>query len=802
MATVIQPAADARSALDRDASEFFTVACPGMGCHQNCPLKAEVRDGRMVSLTAAPIPGAPEDTHACLRGIAAIDLPYNPERLKYPMRRIGERGEGRWERISWDDAYAEIATRLADIRDTDGPQAVLMHGSGSSSVPLSGVNAGGATGRFANLFGCTEIVGWAVDGGPFVAGLVNYGFFFGGANDPRDWVNSKLIIIWGENMAESAMRDFNHVMRARKAGAKLVVISPTFDATAAKADWWVPIEPSTDGALALAMTHVLIQEGLYDQDYVRRHTVAPFLVRDDNGQLLRGRDLGTGAPDEDYVVWDQTNAVAATMAARVNDVPGVVPALSAAVTVNGVPCHTAFDLLTQQAAKHSPERVSDLCKIPVETIRELARHYGRSRPSTIKIGFGVCRTFHGDLNARAILALAALTGDVGRSGGGASGWCKAYSPMLNSSPVYAADGRRSHRLHISEGHHAIVTGKPWPIKAMVVLGTNLLGSIPNRRVWTEQIFPKLDFIVAVDIVESTTAQFADIVLPGTTIFERTDLYGALGCTILSQQAIAPMHEAKSDVEIVSELARRLGLGEHFTQNTEQYLAAMLDHPSQDGITLDRLRAEGGIVRGKGAEKPHISFADKRFPSPSGRIEFYAEYLHHLGEALPSHKEPGEGKRSELAQRYPLQFFTGRRKFTNQSQSYYRTTKELNPEPRIRLNPTDALQRNLGEEDWVRVYNDRGDFRVRVQLSDGIRPGTAWMEHGWWPRDFPHGHYQDLLRPLNLPTPDMINPAFQVYWGMWKEFAQNAPSPGLTPYGLADQIFDCLVQIERHDEAAA
>ncbi len=783
-------------------SQFFTVACPGMGCHQNCPLRAEVREGRMVGLTAAPVPGAPEDTHACLRGIAAVDLPYMPQRLQHPMRRIGARGEGHWERISWDEAYAEIATRLTAIRDQYGPQAVLMHGSGSSSVPLSGVNAGGATGRFSNLFGCTEIIGWPVDGGPFVAGLVNYGFFFGGANDPRDWVNSRLIIIWGENMAESAMRDFNHVMRARAAGAKLVVISPTYDATAAKADWWIPIEPATDGALALAMTQVLIQEGLYDTEYALRYTVAPFLVRADNGQFLRGRDMGTAASADDYVVWDEAAGALATVPARTSEVPGVRPALRAAVTVNGIACATAFDLLAERTSQFDPARASALCKVPEQTIRQLALEYARSRPATIKIGIGATRTFHGDLNARAILALAALTGDVGRSGGGASGWCKGYAPMLNTAPVYAAGERRSRRLHISEGHHTILTGDPWPIKAMLVFATNPISSVPNRHLWVDEILPRLDFVLAVDIVESDTARYADILLPGTTIFERTDLYGGLGCTILSQQAIAPQHESKSDVEIMSELARRVGLGEYFTQDTDGYLEAMLQHPTQQGITLERLRAQGGMVRGIGAEKPLISFADKRFPTPSGRIEFYVEYLHAIGEALPTHKEPLDGPGSPRAARYPLQFFTGRRKFVNQSQNYQRTTRELNPLPYLRLNPVDAQARGLASDDWVRVYNDRGEFGVRVQLSDGIRPGTAWIEHGWWPRDFPYGHYQDLLPPLNLPTPDMISPSFQVYWGMWKQYAETAPSPGLAPYGLADQIFDVRVEVERQGAKVA
>ena len=775
--------------------EHFTVACPGQGCHQNCPLRVEVTDGVITKVDAAPIPDSPEDTHACLRGLASYTLPYIPNRLKYPMRRVGERGEGRWERISWEQAYDTIAGKLSAIRDQYGPEAVLISSSGSSAVPIGGLNAGGATTRFGNLFGCTSIVGWPVDGGLYCAGLVNYGFFFGGGNDPADWINSKLLVIWGENMAESAMRDFNYALRARANGAKIVVIGPTFDATAAKADWWIPVEPRTDGALALSMLHVILDEGLHDPVFVANHTVGPFLVRDDNGQFLRESDLAKSGSPDNYVAWDEAAGKAVPIPPKVSEVAGMRPALMGSFTVNGVASQTAFQLLAKQAAEYAPERATAICKLDPETIRELARAYAAARPAAIKIGHGMARTFYGDLNCRAIFALAAVTGNVGISGGGASGWARSYSPFLNSDPVYAANEKRNRRIHISAGHEAITRQQPFPIKAWLLFAVNPLNAQPNAAVWIEQILPKLDFIVAVDIVDTWTAQYADILLPGTTIYERSDLYTAVGCTVLSQQAIEPQYEAKSDLEICTELAKRLGFGEHFTGSTDEYLEVMLDHPTQQGITLDGLKRNNGIMRPAGPRKSQVAYPDKKFQTPSGKIEFYAEYLKEIGQELPRHLDPPESRNSELGRKFPLQFFTARTRFINQSQSYLPITRELRPEPKLRMNPVDALARGLAEGDLVRVFNDRGEVKVKMILSNGIRPGTVWVEHGWWPKDFAGSHYQNVLKPVCAPDETMINPAFQTFWQMFKEYAENAPSPGLTPYGIADQLFDCMAEVE-------
>lgn len=792
---VLNALSEMKSAIQQGEEKLATLTCPGCGCHQSCALRAHVRDGRIVKVEAAPMP-IPEETHACIRGLASWELPYLPDRLKYPMKRVGERGEGKWERISWDEALDIMAQKMGEIRDRHGPEAVAWVGAMSSSVPIGGVNGGAMAARFANLFGCSEIVGWHIDGDPCCAGFITYGAMFGSSNDSRDWRNSKLLILWGENMALSAMRNFKHVLEAKEGGTRLIVISPFFDNTAAKADQWIAIRPATDGALALSMIHVMVENGLYDADYVSKYTVGPFLVRSDNGRFLRESDIISGGSEESYVVWDTVSGVPVAVPPQVNELPDAEPALLGDFTAGGVKCHPAFQLLADRAAEYSPETAASICEVPADTIRKLAIEYATSKPAAMQTGHGLSRYLHGDLSVRAVLALGAISGNVGISGGGAGTSTGSYPTALNSGPVYAADDRRSNRIHISTGYNAITTGEPNPIKAWVVWASNWINGVGDANMWTEELIPRLDFIAVVDLVETWTARYADLLLPGTCIYERSDIASNLSCAILSQQAIEPLYECKSDIEIIKGLADRLGLAEYFDNTTEEYIQVMLDQPTLEGITLERLQNEGGIVRANYPKSPAVAFAGKKFQTLSGRIEFYCEMLKEAGEELPSHKEPAESPRSSLAEKYPLHFYTGRNKFWTQTMSYYPMAREINKEPRLHINVVDARQRDIEDEDIVRVYNDRGHVKLRARIDESMRPGSVWVEHGWWPEDFIEGHYQCLLRPLSAPTPDMLTPSFQYFWSVFEGWARSTPNALMAPFGISDQVFDCLVEVER------
>lgn len=773
------------------------VICPSMGCHQNCAITAYVRDGRVVRMGPPDFPGIPEFNHICLKGLNSWQLPYNPNRLNYPMRRVGPRGSGEWERISWDEAFDAIAGQLSEIRDEYGPQAVMMSGYGSSSVPLGGINAGWMTQRFSNLFGCTEFAGWLVDGGPFMAAFDQYGFFYHGLNDPRDWKNTRLMLNFGSNPAETTLREMKLMLEAKDQGMKLVQISVNYDSTAAKADEWIPIEAATDGALAMSMLHIIFREGLHDIPYLTYSTVGPLLVRLDTGKFLRGNDISPELDKELYVVWDSTSNGPAPMPPHVHALPGLEPVLDGKFEVNGIACATSFNLLVAEAEKFPPEEAARITGVPAERIESLALEYATTKPSVVRVGVGMTRYYYGDLTSRALYTLGAVTGNVGIIGGGAGEEPGGFNPLLNQGPVCAPNEKRARRIHVSEGYRTVLEGDPWPVKALMVFANNPLNCVPTYRSWIDEILPKLDLVVVTDIVQSATAQYADIILPGTSIFERIDIMTKNGYAILNDRPIEPLFERKSDIDIMRGLADRLGFGEYFTETEDDHIRTMLQHPTLEGVTLERLRAEGGLVFGNGPMEPQIAFADQEYWTASGRIEFYAEHLAEVGQGLPTYMGGASHvKDSEYGQKYPLRFLTCHRRYWVHSQSHYPLTKQMNLEPTLKINPQDAKKRGLEQSELARAFNDRGEMVIKVELNPGIRPGTVWIEHGFHPDEFISGFYQDLCRPQNMPTEDMLNPAWIIYWQMFKDFTDHTETALGMPFGISDQIFDVLCQVEK------
>ena len=278
---------------------IFYNTCPAAGCHQLCALKVHVEGGRIRKVESADYPGDPEARSVCLKGLAGPRLVYHPDRLKYPLKRIGERGEGRWQRISWDEALDTIAAKLLEVKKKYGSRSVKIMAASSSHVGILMGRLMAA--RFANAWGAGGVFEakshWLADMRVPAASLLTLGDS-GQTHRPRDVVHSKMIIVWGGNPAETHFPNMRFILDAKDQGAKLVVIGPLFDATAAKADRWIAIRPATDAALAMAMIHVIIREGLYDREYVIRHTVAPFLVGEKDGRFLR--------QDGMHAVWDET----------------------------------------------------------------------------------------------------------------------------------------------------------------------------------------------------------------------------------------------------------------------------------------------------------------------------------------------------------------------------------------------------------------------------------------------------------------------------------------------------------------
>ena len=285
---------------------------------------------------------------------------------------------------------------------------------------------------------------------------------------------------------------------------------------------------------------------------------------------------------------------------------------------------------------------------------------------------------------------------------------------------------------------------------------------------------------------SRTAQYADIVLPEATIFERDDILASRDYLLRMEKAIEPLYETKSALDIWSELARRVGLGKYFEYTAQDYIRILLDsgHPSVAGITLEQLDKEK-IVKSKQVSTEEVPFANKEFPTPSGRIEFYQERLVEFGEELPVHKEGLESPRSSpLAQKYPLTFFSLHgRTFTHTLMHNVDWMREIDPEPMLDMNPLDAQKRGIKGNDVVVAFNDRGKAKLKARLNEAVPPGTVNVCHGWWPEQFIEGHYSDLFHRIDDLS--IISPSMEI-------------EPIISHHQATATLiqFDCLAEVKK------
>jgi molybdopterin-containing oxidoreductase family molybdopterin binding subunit len=710
------------------------TACPAHCGLDACGILAHVSQGRITKLEPAEFPD-PKYRRICLRGLSAMELAYHPDRLRHPLRRVGERGEGKFERISWDEALDTIATRFREVADKYGWRGVgwVLGGPGTGTTKF------GAYLRLASLTQSTRVSTWGYGDSALPCGSrsllgtqVPYELLTG-------WDEPELIVVWGANPAEaSPMRQMRRIMDLRERGTQVVVIDPRFTVTAARADDYLPVRPGTDGALALGMMHHILERGLADEGFIRKYTTGPYLVRRDNGKYLRVRDINPEGGD-DYLVWDATTAQAV-----IPQGGNETAALKGDYTAAGIDCQPAFHLLADLVSDYPPERAAEICGLPAKLIIRLAERMATLKPVSIHTYMGFSRSFHGDLATRAIGTLSALTGNISLSA--AAG----HRPvMLNWAPFLKArpDKPSFERLGVLTFYDAVVSGQPFPVKAAYFANINFLNQCADSNRIIRDVFPTLDFIVSADLFLNASARYADIVLPATSFLEFNDLiYGPYPFLQLQQKVIEPLSEAKSDVAIASELAARLGYGEYFQGGEEGFIKMLLDseHESVAGITLDKLKR--GAVR---TNPPPPDIGEVKLSTPSGKVEIYVETLKDLGEELPVYKEPLEAAGNV---RYPLSFIQGHSRFrTHSSYGNVAGLLKMNPEPVVEMHPEDAAARHIREGDMVSVFNDRGHVTLKARLTAGVRAGVVNIMEGWWPEQFREGSINDL-------THSVVNPA--------------------------------------------
>lgn len=730
-----------------EAKIVRTVCDPNCHASPRCGITAHVSDGRITKIEPGGFPLPEYDRRICAMGMARLEQQYRHDRLRYPLKRSGARGAGEWRRISWDEAFEFLAERLRAISEKFGSRSLAFFtGSGAA-----GVLTRGASQRFAAALGGTAQRAGGVDYGvpkglEYMFGVPASTYFRPGGHEFADAVNSRLILLWGGNGADTRLVDFHFVLEAQRRGAKIVCIDPNRSATAQKADHWISPRPGTDTALALSLLNEIIECEQHDQPFLQRHTNAPFLVRRDNGELLRD-------PNSGFMVWDALSQTAVPASATAK------PALTGSYRIQReggepVDCAPAFQLLRELAAAYPAERTAKITEVDAATIRQLAREFAASKPASIRIGYGVDRWYYADYTARAVANLAVASGNIGISGGGISVHDGTYAAPLNLNSFRAPDGRQAATLDVIGLMKAIEHGEPYPVRALWLSASNMFNQTSaNRARVMSEIMPKLELIVVVDQFMTDTAAVADIVLPAASIFEKNDLVAGMFLQ-LQRQAVTPEGESKSDFDIFAGLAKRLGLGKYFDRPPEDYLREMVetDHPLLKGITLERLQHEDAILLNR-PRQPYVAFADLKFKTSSGRIEIYKEELAKHGAELPYYREPIEASpENPLQRRFPLTLlFSHSRHRIHSSFANLDKMKQQEPEPAVELHPADAERRQLTAHQLVRVHNQRGSVRLKCRINPNLKPGVVVISEGSWVKDFPAGDPYSLTHELVSTT---------------------------------------------------
>jgi len=658
-------------------------------CPAGCGVDVHLVDSRIDRLT--PLKSHPQGI-VCPRGMQAKEIVYSPDRLLYPQRRVGARGSGEFERISWDEAYATIVESLQRIADEFGPEATAIYtGRGNFEFGLNeAFSPSGTVESSANAvlfpFGSPNATGvgslcYAAYG--MIAARASFGDYM--RNMTEDIDNADLILVWGANpTTDSSPIKLPQLMHARRRGAEIIVIdhrrSGTAKATRAE---WIGVRPGTDGALALGMIHVLMEEGLYDREFVEQWT-------------------------------------------------------------------HGFEELRAYVRDFSPERVAAITWIPAARIRKLARQIAQAKGCSILTYTGLEYSNSGVQAIRAVWALQALAGHLDAPGGklfrmrGRTQVKRILTdPPLDGPPPIGKDEYPLYYEVRREAHaallpQAILEGKPYPLRGMIISGSSVITAWPNPALWREAL-AALDLLVIVNRFPTADAAYADILLPATTMFEIESYMIHDGHLQLRKRVINPRGEARNDYLIFAELARRLGFGHMWPQTEEAMIEEAL---TNTGFTLAELRAH---PRGIPFAVPPMKYHKHRlgllrddgrpgFNTPTGKFEFTSEWFRQFGyEPLPVYTEPTEGPLANqaLAEDYPLVFNSGARtQFGFRSQHHnIPSLVAKQPQPLARIHPRDASARGIQDGDAVMVTSPRGRVRFRADVTEDIVAGVVEVNMG-------------------------------------------------------------------------
>ncbi|WP_304426977.1 molybdopterin-dependent oxidoreductase [uncultured Adlercreutzia sp.] len=765
----------------RQAEELQTFhASVGYNC-MNCFLKGYTRDGKIVRIEPGDLPNAPERNNACQRCMAFATQKVQDEnaRVMYPMRRTGERGSGEFERISWEEAITEVADKLNAVIERD-PRAASFYIFTGNMNQLAWF----APARMAHCLGAST---WAMEGIMGDHGSsVGYTLVTGSpdpGHDSADYLNTNLMLLFGSNNADTNVPAFRHLVQAQRKGTKLIVVDPRLSSTASIADEWIPINPGTDAAFALAMMNVIINNDLHDKTWLANYSCAPLLVSDETGEYVH--------PSEGmYCAWDTaTDAMVELDPAQSGGAddntsgPESTLALTGSFQVNGVACHPTMDDLVAEVQQWTPERAAEITGVDAATIERIALEYANAKPAALQGRQGVARYYYSYETPRALATLAGLCGYIGRSGGGVSrnnggapvdvaasaNFTNASAALFNSEEwdnvgdgktygvfrmgilsLYMTNPEEFAAANVyksSEMYDAAITGNPVPIDFLYLATSNFLNMSPDANKIINEVFPNIDFIVTADPFWTWTAKYSDIVLPTTTWLESWDFKSKGAWIMVNKPGVEPMGESKSDVEIMTMLAPKVGVGDAWTKTDEEWVRTHLDsdHYAFEGLDMDEFLENGIIARPDGVfDRATYPLGTKKFNTATGRLEFYTDSLVKYHSQVPTYLRGSDNPERDNLDKYPLSFIQYHdRRLVHTQHTGIEMLKEIEAEPHLYMNPADAEARGIAHDDVVLIYNDRGSCKAKAFVTDGIIEGATAMSQGWSPDDFIEGHYQCL-----------------------------------------------------------
>lgn len=687
--------------------------CPH-DCPDTCSMVYEVENGKLISVKG-------NSEHPMTRGGLCVKLKdyekrhYHPDRLLHPMRRTGPKGSGQFEQISWDEALNEITTRWKAIIDEYGPRAIIPYSYLGNQGLVHGLNGGDA---FFNKMGATVCERTFCGEGSCTAWLLTVGPTAG--VDPESFTHSKYIIIWGCNSVSTNIHHWHIVKDAQKKGAKVVVIDPYKSRTAKEADWHIAPKPGTDGALAMAMMHTIIEEGLQDQDYIDNYT-------------------------------------------------------------------HGYEALAERAKSRTPEWAAEITGVAADDIRQLAREFATTQPAAIRLGVALERNYGGGQAIRAITCLPALTGAWRHVGGGALQfpvWEHPYKFDVISRPDLIPEGTPViNAIQIGRALNGEMELEV-PIKSMMCWNANPVTQAAETDKIVEGLMRDDLFLVSAEHFLSDTASYADIVLPASMGAELEDMVLSWGHLYLTYNAkcVESPGEAIPNNEIFRRLAAKMGYEEeNFKWSDSECLEHYVDwdSPACDGIDLNTLRENGFAhltVGGRDDRAPH---KQGNFPTPTGKCQLEVEGATNFvappfrqmyegfqpGEALdslpdyvPSRETPETNP--VLAEKYPLNIISPKSHgFLNSCYANIDDKIQKQGEQFVLISATDADLRNIQNGDSVRVFNDRGGFEGKAQITDDVSSGIVVATLGYW-------------RQLNKGTVNCVSSAEFVDMGHAPTFTDN------------------------------